>query len=325
MVNWKQLDSGAIATYCKEYYARYSEYPSLRDIFYRFVGELWPNTKSAYKGLSKWLRDHRLTGKIDWQIIRDGAGRQFDDNDWTYTTSRRQVEIWLNIFTRAGSRYDLPMWLDQPKKVIVLTEKEADYPIIESLVGLGRMNVDTAYARGYSGWRLLFEMAEKIKESGRQPVIIALADFDPSGGEAAKETGKDLVSFILKAMLKLGIADVEVEKILVTKDQVDEFKLPHRPEDAQEIAKLQRDPRFKTWPWGLYRVETAAFRAKAPDAFDNCIKEAVMNHFDEEIWEKVKKRQEELRGKIKEFFDDQDYLIDDLRDNIKESEILDEE
>lgn len=187
MVNWKKLDSTLVSDYCHKYYERYSNFPSLRDIFYRFVGELWPNTKSAYKGLSKWLRDERLAGKIDWQIIRDGAGRQFDDNDWTHTTARRQVEIWLNIFTRAGSRYDLPMWLDQPKKVIVLTEKEADYPIIESLVGLGRLNVDTAYARGYSGWRMLFEMAEKIKESEKQPVIIALADFDPSGGEGAKK------------------------------------------------------------------------------------------------------------------------------------------
>lgn len=323
MVNWKKLDPSAIASYCKEYYQRYLEYPSLRDIFYRFVGELWPNTKSAYKGLSKWLRDHRLTGKIDWQIIRDGAGREFEDNDWSYTTPRRHIEIWLNLFTDVGSRYDLPMWLNQPKKVIVLTEKEADYPIIKSLAGLGALNVDTAYARGYSGWRMLFEIAEKIKESRKQPVIIALADFDPSGGEGAKRTGKDLISFILKAMLQLGVEDVQVEKILVTKDQVDKFKLPHRPEDEQEIAKLQRDPRFKTWPWGLYRVETAAFRAKAPDAFDNCIKEAVMKHFDQEIWTKIKKKQEESREKIEDFFAEQDDLIGDLRDNIMESETLD--
>ncbi len=322
MVNWKKLDPGTIATYCKEYYLRYGEYPSLRDIFYRFVGELWPNTKSAYKSLSKWLRDHRLTEKIDWRIIRDGAGRQFEDNDWSYTSARRHVEIWLNLFTDIGSRYDLPRWLGQPKKVIVICEKEADYPIIGSLVGLGRLNVDTAYARGYSGWRMLFEIAEKIKESEKQPVIIALADFDPSGGEGAKRTGKDLVSFILKAMLKLGIKDVEVEKILITKDQVEKFKLPHRPEDAQEIAKLQRDPRFKTWPYGLYRVETAALRAKAPDYFDKVIKDAVMKHFDPEIWKKIQEKQEELRKKIKEFFEDQDYLIDKLRDHIKESEKL---
>jgi len=322
MVDWKAIDVTKIADYCQEYHARYTEYPSLRDIFYRFVDEFWPNTKSVYKTLSKWLRDKRLDKEIDWQIIRDGAGRQYEDNDWSYTTPRRHVELWLDLFTDVGSRYDLPRWLGQPKYVAVVTEKEADYPIIKSLVGLGSLNVDTAYARGYAGWKMLFQIAEKIKESKKQPIIIALADFDPSGGEKVKRGGKDLVSFLLNAMLKLGVEDVQVEKVLVTKEQIEMYKLPHRPQDESEIRKLRRDPRFKSWPYGLYRVETAALRAKAPDYFDKIIKEAVMKHFDKEINEKEKKKEKELRQKIEEFFDEQDDLINELRSAIRDSELL---
>jgi len=324
MVNWQEIDPAQVVDYCKAYYSRYGEYPSLRDIFYHFVDVLWPNTKSVYKTLSAWIRDQRLNGKIDWEIVRDGGGREFEDNDWSYTSTRRHIEIWRNLFTKVGSRYSLPRWLDQPKKVVVVCEKEADYPIIQAIVGLGKLNVDTAYARGYSGWKMLHDIAESFKEEGKEPYIIALADFDPSGGEGAKRTGKDLVSFILKAMIQLGVENVQVEKILVTKEQIGQFKLPHRPEDEQEIQRLQRDPRFKTWTYGLYRVETAALRAKAPDYFDKAIIDAVMKHFDQEIHKKIQKKEEELQGKIEEFFEEQADLLDELKDAIEESEHLED-
>ena len=312
MVNWKTLDPSTIAAYCTQTYERYGEYPSMRDIFYHFVDKLWPNTKSIYKALSKWLVTQRLNGKIDWRIIRDGSGREYELGDWTYRTPKEHVEIWLNLFTDIGSRYDLPRWLNQPKKVIAACEKEADYPIIKSI--LSDLNVDTFYERGYTGWRPLFEAAEKIKAEGKIPIVIALGDFDPSG--------EDIVRFLKQAFHDLGFKDIIVEKVVVTKEQVERFKLPHRPEDAKEIAKLQKDPRFKKWPYGLYRVETAALRDRAPDYFDSIIKEAVQKYFDQEIWEKIKTAQEEAREKISEFFDDQQDLIDELRNNIKESEKL---
>lgn len=322
MVKWKDLDPQPIIDHCLSDFKRYGVYPSVRDIFYAFVGELWPNTKSAYKGLSKWLRDQRLSGKIDWKMVRDGAGREFEHNDFSFFSTRNYVDSMFSLFTEIASNYKLPRWLGQPKKVVVVCEKEADYPITKALVGFNRLNVDTAYARGYSGWLMLHDIAEKFKEHGGQPVIIALSDFDPSGGDGAKRTGKDLVSFLLKAMLKLGVSDVQVEKILVMKDQVERFNLPHRPEDAKEIAKLQRDSRFKTWPWGLYRVETAALRKKQPEFFDRCLKDAVMKHFDEHVWKQVEKKQEELQGDVDLFFSANDSLIEELRTAIEQSEDL---
>lgn len=320
MVKWSEIDPQIIANYCNQYYERYGEYPSLRDIFYRFVDELWANTKAVYKSLSRWLVTQRLNKKIDWKIIRDGAGREYDEGDWTYRTPRDHVNAWLTLFTDIGSRYDLPRWMDQPKLVAVVSEKEADYPVIKSIVS--GLNVDTAYARGYSGWRMLFELAERVKQVQKQLVIIALADFDPSGGEGAKKGGKDLVSFLLRAMTTLGVENVEVEKVAVTKEQIDRFKLPHRPEDAKEIEKLQKDPRFKTWQYGLYRVETAALRNKEPDYFDQLIRDAVNKHFDSAIHERVATAEEEAREKTEDFFEDQSDLINEFRRRIRDDERL---
>jgi len=321
-VNWRKIDVTRIAQYCEEYFGRYRDYPSLRDIFYRFVDELWPNTQGIYKRLSTWLRDKRLDGSIDWKLIRDGGSREYETGDWNYSGPREFVQMWLNLFRQMAGKYALPMWTNQPKIVCVVSEKEADYPVIKALVG--DLNADTGYVRGYSGWRMFFEMQENILESGKKPVIIALSDFDPSGGEAAKETGKDLVSFILKALKKLGI-EAEVEKVVVTKEQIEKFSLPHRPEDADEIERLRKDPRFKTWPYGLYRVETAALRAKAADYFDQTIREAVKKHFDKETWSKVEKIQDARRERIEEFLIDHEALFDEFREEIRQDDRLEEE
>ncbi len=318
MVNWKELNPAPVIKHCEETYARYGEYPSIRDIFYAFVDELWPNTKSVYKALSKWLVAMRLEGKVDWRIMRDGSGREYEEGDWINKNPRGYVRVLLKEFTECGSRYHLPMWLGQPKKVIVVCEKEGDYPIVQSI--LSDLNVDTFYSRGYSGWRPLFEAVEKIKAEDKIPIVIALSDFDPSGGEKAKATGKDLVSFLLKAFRKLGsdIPEENVIKVAVTKEQIEQFKLPHRPEDANEIAKLKKDPRFKDWPYGLYRVETAALRKKAPDYFDKTIRDAVEKHFDREIYKAVQEAEEKGRKKIAEFFEKNRNLIDELRERLGE-------
>lgn len=314
VVKWREIDVNVIAVYCRDYFERYEAYPSLRDIFYRFVDELWPNTKSVYKRLSTWLRDKRIDGSIDWRIIRDGASRMYESGDDAQQSPREHVSLWFKLFLSIANSYRLPRWLNQPKMVCVISEKEADYPVIKYLVG--ELNADTAYVRGYSGWRMMFEMVEDIKEAKRKPVIIALSDFDPSGGDQVRKTGKDLVSFILKALNQLGI-DVEVEKVAVTKEQIEKFSLPHIPMDAAEIAKLKKDPRFKTWPHGIYRCETAALRAKAPDYFDDTIRDAVRKHFDEDAYEVVKKAQEAYQEQIEDFMEEQADLLGEFEENLE--------
>jgi len=292
-MKWSNLPSEKIVRYCNDFYSRYLEYPSVRDIFYRFVDEFWPNTKSVYRGLSKWLVNKRLDGVIDWRLVRDGSGREIGGGDFTKNEPEEYVRRQIAEFRESPKYYRLPMWEGQPYKVVVASEKEADYPIVNSV--LGNLCVHTFYERGYSGWRPLFQIAKEIVKEGDKLVILPLGDFDPSG--------EDIVSFLGRAMAKLGLAAI-VEKVAVTKEQVNHFRLPHRPEEEEEIKKLQRDPRFKSWPYGLYRVETAALRAKAPDYFDDLLKKAVLKYFNEEIYTKVKRREEKERKKVKQLIDE---------------------
>jgi hypothetical protein len=315
MVNWNAIRPSQITKFCKQTYERYHTYPSVRDVFYHFIDKLWPNTKSVYKALSKWLVKMRLKKKIDWHIIRDGSTREYEEGDHDYVAPREHVLGFYDIFTDIGSRYWIPKWTAQPKKVIVACEKEADYPIVKAV--LRGWNVDTFYERGYTGWRPLFEAVEKLREDKKQAVVLAVGDFDPSG--------EDIVRFLGQAFRDLGIQNVVIEKVMVTKDQIEKFKLPHRPEDAKEIKKLQQDARFKKWPYGLYRVETAALRDVAPDYFDSILKDSVAKHYDQNIWNtRGQPKEEEGRRKIRQFFEEQANLIEDLGENIESSDTLED-
>ena len=302
-INWRSIDIKQIEEFCQSQYQRWREYPSLRDIFYVFIDVLWPNTVSVYKRLSTWLRDKRISGDIDWRMIRDGSGRERSPGDYEYVHRLIYIENLIKALKKSPDFYRLPKWEKQSKRVIVICEKEADYPVVKAIVD--ELNVDVAYIRGYSGWRMLFEIAETFEKEGKDPIVICIGDFDPSG--------EDIVRFIKDALKTLGIWNIKIEKVIITKDQVEKLDLPHRPEDEKEILKLRRDPRFQKWPHGLYRVETASLKSRHPEEFEKTITEAILKHFDEEIYRKIEEEESEIQDTLSEAIENHRDLIEELR------------
>lgn len=288
-MNWKYLDVKLIKNYCLDTFEKYNVYPSVRDIFYAFVDELFPNTKTSYRGLVKYLVTKRLKGEIDWRIIRDGSGRELVNGDDSFQTSTDYFKSWLYSFSTCYEDFNLPKWLHQKNIVVVLCEKEADYPIVKSI--LQDLNVFVGYMRGYCGKRLMFEIRKELeRKPDKKLIIMLLGDFDPSGDDIKDNVRRDL--------LKLGI-EIKPVNLAVTKEQIEKFKLPHKPEDEKEIEKLQRDPRFNNWIYGLYRVETASLRVKQPDYFDEILRNTVLKFFDSEVYEKVREEEKKKRRAIK--------------------------
>ncbi len=281
------FDIGKVEGVCFDSHREYGVYPSLRDIFYALVGESLPNTKSAYRGLIQYLVQKRLSGEIDWKLIRDGSGRELNVGDYAYEPPENYFDSWLRSFKNCSRSYSLPRWTDQKFKVIVLCEKEADYPAVKSV--LSDLNVDVGYMRGYSGKRLMFEMAEEIQNNSKVPKILILGDFDPSGEDIKRNVGRD--------MKKMGL-DIKPINIAITKEQIRKFKLPHIPEDMEEIDKLKKDPRFLKWTHGLYRVETASLKARQPEYFKSLLRKSVLKYFDQKIYDEVKKLEIPKRKKI---------------------------
>jgi len=272
--------------------------PTVRTIFYALVSkQQLPNTTNAYKQLSRKLVEARKLGLIYWGWIADET-RQILGGDYPYWDPNKYAEAYVDQVLKAYKEYRLPRWLNQPYYLEVWLEKFALAETIQTW--LEDLNVVLVPSRGYSSWTFLKKAADRISYQlsstnnsnlEKEAVILYLGDFDPAG--------VDIRRFLIEALEWFGI-EVEVEHVAVTKKQIEEYKLPNRPEDQAEISKLLRDPRFKSWPYGLYRVELDALLAYVPDEFEKIVTETVLHYFDPEIWEEVKEQQAKNKQLVKD-------------------------
>ena len=117
--------------------------------------------------------------------------------------------------------------------------------------------------------------------------ILYCGDLDPSG--------VDIQRFLREALEYFGMDESKVEliRVAVTPEQVEQYNLPPRPEDAETLAKLQRDPRTKKYTYD-YIVELDALVAYVPQEFRRIIREAVERYHDKDIYNRVRREAEEL-------------------------------
>jgi len=274
--------------------------PTLRGVFYILVSEgLIPNTKKSYQYLSKRCVKARMDGILPWNCFQDKTREGKGTYDDYYISAEDFFEYRKADYEEAETRFreswkyfGIGKWYKQPKYVEVWLEKEALTDVVYSITAL--LGVRLNPARGYSSWTFLYENIQMLNED-KEIWILYLGDFDPSG--------EDIARFIKEAYDFFG-KEINFEKIAITKEQIEKYELPHRPEDASEIEKLKRDPRFRRWPYGLYRVELDALAALQPETFKRLIEEGIEKHFDEEIWEEVREEREELRKKVKEMIEE---------------------
>jgi len=102
-------------------------------------------------------------------------------------------------FASCYNKFWFGKWYEQPHKVIVLCEKEADYPVISSI--LEDKEISIGFTRGYSGKLLMYEVAKQFRYHKGIPVVLLLGDFDPSGQDIKANVGRDLERFGIKSIL----------------------------------------------------------------------------------------------------------------------------
>ncbi len=120
-----------------------------------------------------------------------------------------------------GMRYRRDYWAESADMVEVWIEKDALagvlYPTVVKEYGL-----DLYVTRGFSSVTYLQEAAESIAKDGRPTFVYLFTDFDPSGLSIAETVERELIerAFPVK---------VEVERLAVTREQIDAYQLPTRP------------------------------------------------------------------------------------------------
>ena len=262
--------------------------PALREIFYLLVKEeKIPNTKSSYKQLSEHLVRLRMEGTVPWSAISDDTRLVHFDRLPKYMTPTEYVENRIDRVRNASTEYKIPLWYGQPYYPEVWIEKLAAVRTIASYIK--DKQVRLVPIRGYDSWTNIHKSSLRLKakkKDGFKVVIIYLGDFDPSGEDIDRHTRQGLNYF--------GLGDIPINRIAVTKKQIQQFKLPPVPTDAETLDKLEhrdkRTPGFIKKHGRLYAVELEALTLK-PE-FKRLLIETIDKFYDKSIYQELISRLE---------------------------------
>lgn len=309
-IKWKEVIALTVPVF-KDFLGR-GIIPTLRTIFYNLVAkQIIPNTKSAYKGLGSQLVKARKEGIVKWEWMADDT-RTIFGGDWNEKEPESYTMSIVDKVIDGADNYNLPIWSNQKYYVEIWIEKKAMRRTFSKWTE--EYNVTIVPSSGYCGWTFLKEGAERIARelyddtdnpaiaeyqkrdvglirNDKQPIILYFGDFDPSG--------KDIERHLKESLEWFGL-DIVVKRIGVTKEQIERYELPHKPEDADDISRLQKDSRYANWEHGLYAVELDALMGFVPDEFERMVRESVEEYLDFDILEETEEQQERERKEVKE-------------------------
>lgn len=252
-----------------------------RQLYYQFVARaIIPNTVRSYKNLTATLADARYAGLIDWNAIED-RGR--------VPTQWREYDNMRQAAEETARGFRLRRWEDQPVYAELWVEKQALAGVLEPLAA--EFHATLMVNKGYSSASAMFESAMRFRHhmrvrdardgTDRGGVLFYLGDHDPSG--------EDMVRDIADRLAEFG-APVDVRKVALTMDQVEQYNPPPNP------AK-RTDSRFEKYA-DEHGTESWEVDALPPDVLETLIREAFEEVIDADLMEAVKERETELRDKL---------------------------
>lgn len=247
---------------------------TLRQCYYQMVArDIIPNTVKSYKNLGEILNDARLAGLVDWNAIEDR------------TRNLQKIGTWdspVDIIRACADQYAEDWWKEQSTYCEVWVEKEALAGIVQSACDPYR--VPHFACRGYVSQSEMWAAArrfEAVEQDGRQTHLIHLGDHDPSGIDMSRD---------IADRMRLFGSEVEVTRIALTRDQVDEYGPPPNPAKATDsrYADYQR----------LHGDESWELDALEPRVIMELIRQEIESHIEQEAWEASKAREAASQRKL---------------------------
>lgn len=247
---------------------------TLRQLYYQFVArDLIENTERSYKNLGSAISRGRMAGMISWDAIED-RNREYNDF-WSMEDPQKAVDQLPNMI-----RFDY--WMRQPCYIEVWVEKEALGNVIERACDpwLVPHMACKGYLSASEAWRAgqRFQVAA---EAGKECHLIHLGDHDPSGIDMTRDNRA-------RVWLFSEASDVEVERIALNMDQVEQYKPPPNPAKQTDSRHDGYAREFGNISWELDALEPSVIA----DLVTGRIEELV----DHGIWDETRFAEEETEN-----------------------------
>ena len=238
---------------------------TLRQLYYQLVTKnVISNEERSYKTLGNLVSDGRLAGLIDWDAIEDRV---------RVPRIPQEFKDLPELVRAAHDAYRLPRWKGQENYVELWVEKDAISGVLAPLAN--QYHITLMVNRGYSSQSAMYESANRFKAEyikSRKPDtklkqgrLLYLGDHDPSG--------EDMVRDISDRLEMFG-ADVIVEKIALTMNQVQEYDPPPNPAKLTDSRSAGYIEKYGDSSWEV--------DALPPEVLHTIVKEAILNYVD--LW-----------------------------------------
>lgn len=253
---------------------------TLRQLYYQFVQRnIIPNKLAEYKRLGSVLNDARLAGKVDWLMIEDRTRNLEELPKWRSTSA---------LISTAAEQFRTDIWASQPYRIEVWIEKEALTGVIERVCD--EFRVPYFACRGYTSqseqWRAGHRMRRYV-HNRQQVLILHLGDHDPSGIDMTRDNVERLQMFMRRDAI-----DLELRRIALNMDQIEELNLPPNPAKATDI-------RFNGYVDKYGTDESWELDALEPSYIEQLIRDNIEPLVDQSEWDAVAEAEDEARRVMK--------------------------
>jgi len=183
---------------------------SLRQIYYQFLSRGYvESSQKSYKMLSELLKNARLAGLIDWDMIEDRARS---------LSGRKNYSSPKDAITRLYHTYNKDMWKGQDVRFEVWCEKDALIGVLEK--ACFDYDVNFFACKGFVSVSAMYEAAKRLRwnrAQGRDVIYLYLGDFDPSG--------MDIPRSIQDYLTLLSNGDTfDFRRIALNQDQIKKYQ-----------------------------------------------------------------------------------------------------
>lgn len=254
---------------------------TLRQLYYQFVSrDLLPNNLRSYKNLGSLVNDARLAGLVDWEAIVDRTRELRGRTHWTSPAE---------ILKAAATSYCVDRWTGQPARPEVWIEKDALLGVFEGVC----QSLDVSYfsCRGYTSQSEMWEAARRMTRrhaiDGQKTVVLHFGDHDPSGVDMSRDISDRLAMFTAE----VGSDIVDLERIALTHDQVEQYKPPPNPAKLTDSRATSYVSRYGRESWELDALDPKVLAELVRRNVNRLVK-------DPKLWNKAAKTEELGRKKI---------------------------
>jgi hypothetical protein len=250
---------------------------TLRQLYYQLVVQnIFANQQKNYAKLSDLLGEARMSGLCDWNVIEDRIRVPKFPNEWENINDAMKTIIEV---------YRRKRWNTQNNYVEVWVEKDALSGVLLPITN--EYHVHLMVNRGYSSISAMHDASIRFRiaeQDNKECYLLYVGDLDPSG--------EDMVRDIKDRLGELW-ANVDVNKIALNREQVDEFSLPPNP------AKTT-DPRSRGFI-DEHGESSWEVDAMPPASLDSLLREKLEELLDREAYDAVIELEEEDKSEMEKF------------------------